>query len=327
MSAIFLAGAPVAEAVLAEVGEQVAKLASRGITPGLGTILVGDDPASAGYVRKKHEACAGVGMVSHHVQVPAEAGQQALLDAVQRFNEDPSVDAYLVQNPVPAGFDFGEAMEALDPAKDADGLHPMNLGRLAMGVDGPRPCTPAGIVAMLAHYQVPVSGRHVVVVGRGVTLGRPLSILLSLKQPQANAAVTVVHTGVLNWADHTRSADIVVGAAGVPNMIQPEHIGPGACVIGGGITWEGKRLVSDVDESVAEVAGWVTPRLGGVGPTTVAMLLANCVAAAERSASAASASTGPAASASTGPAASASTGPAASASTGPAASASTGPAG
>jgi methylenetetrahydrofolate dehydrogenase (NADP+)/methenyltetrahydrofolate cyclohydrolase len=282
MAAIVMAGAPVAEAVLAQVAEDVEKLKADGVTPGLGTILVGDDPASASYVRKKHEACASVGMASFNIEIPAVATQADLMAAVDRFNRDPDVHAYLIQNPVPKGFDFNEAMFALDPAKDADGLHPENLGRLAMGADGPRPCTPAGIQAMLSHYEVPVEGKHVVVVGRGVTLGRPLSMLLSLKQPHANAAVTVVHTGVPNWADFTRQADIVIGAAGVGNMIQPEHIRPGAAVVGGGITWEGKRLISDVDESCADVAGWITPRLGGVGPTTVAMLLRNCVAAARR---------------------------------------------
>jgi methylenetetrahydrofolate dehydrogenase (NADP+)/methenyltetrahydrofolate cyclohydrolase len=275
-------GAPVAEAVLADVRDRVAKLAAEGRTVGLGTILVGDDPASAGYVRKKHEACEAVGMQSHHIEIPASARQADLLAAVTRFNEDPAVDAFLVQNPVPPGFDFNEAVQHLDPAKDADGLHPTNLGLLALGADGPRPCTPAGIQAILSYYGVPVSGRNVVIVGRGPTLGRPLSLLLTLKRPDANAAVTVVHTGVADWADYTRRADIVVGAAGVPNMIRPEHIKPGAAVVGGGITWEGKRLVSDVDESSAEVAGWITPRLGGVGPTTVAMLLRNTVEAAER---------------------------------------------
>ena len=243
---------------------------------------MGDDPASASYVRKKHEACAAVGMASFNVEIPADATQADLMAAVRQLNDDRDVDAYLIQNPVPGGFDFNEAMFALDPAKDADGLHPENLGRLAMGADGPRPCTPAGIQAMLEHYGVPVEGKHVVVVGRGVTIGRPLSMLLSLKQPHANAAVTVVHTGVPNWPDFTRQADVVIGAAGVGNMIRPEHIRPGAAVVGGGITWEGKRLISDVDESCADVAGWITPRLGGVGPTTVAMLLRNCVAAARR---------------------------------------------
>jgi methylenetetrahydrofolate dehydrogenase (NADP+) / methenyltetrahydrofolate cyclohydrolase len=275
-------GAPVADAVFADVGERTAKLAAAGKTVGLGTILVGDDPASANYVAKKHEACERYGLLSFHAEIPASASQADLLEAVDRLNRDPAVDAFIIQNPVPEGFDFNEAMTAVDPAKDADGLHPVNLGLLALGADGLRPCTPAGIQAMLSHYQVPVSGRHVVIVGRGPTLGRPLSLLLALKRPDANAAVTVVHTGVKNWPDYTRQADIVVGAAGVPNMIQPEHIRPGACVIGGGISWEGKRLLSDVDESCAEVAGWITPRLGGVGVTTVAMLLRNTVDAAER---------------------------------------------
>ena len=180
-------------------------------------------------------------------------------------------------------FDFNQAVAAMDPAKDADGLHPTNLGLLALGDRGaPRPCTPLGIQALLAHYGLDPAGRKVVIVGRGPTLGRPLSMLLSLKEPGANAAVTVVHTGVPDWADLTRQADIVVGAAGVPNMITPDVIRPGSVVIGGGLTWEGRRALSDVDESCAEVAGWITPRLGGVGVTTVAMLLRNTVAAAER---------------------------------------------
>jgi methylenetetrahydrofolate dehydrogenase (NADP+)/methenyltetrahydrofolate cyclohydrolase len=282
MTAVIMAGAPVVEAVTAEVTRRVAALAAEGVTVGLGTILVGDDPASAGYIRKKQEASAATGIHSAHLHLPATATQDELLAAVEAFNADPAVDAFLVQNPVPRGLDFNAAMAAMDPDKDADGLHPANLGRLALGVDGPVPCTPAGIQALLAHYQVPVEGRHVVIVGRGPTLGRPLAMLLSLKRPGANAAVTVVHTGVKNWADYTRQADIVVGAAGVPNMIGPDAVRPGAAVVGGGISWEGKRLVSDVDESVAEVAGWITPRLGGVGPTTVAMLLRNAVDAAAR---------------------------------------------
>jgi methylenetetrahydrofolate dehydrogenase (NADP+)/methenyltetrahydrofolate cyclohydrolase len=277
---IWMHGAPVAEATLADVTERVAKLAAGGRAVGLGTILVGADPASASYVRKKHETCAQVGITSHHVDV--DAGDQAGLDAaVRRFNEDDAVDAYLIQNPTP-GCDFNAALEAMDPAKDADGLHPHNLGLLALGASGPRPCTPVGIVAMLDHYDVPVSGRHVVVVGRGPTLGRPLSMLLSLKEPGANAAVTTVHTGVADIGAYTRSADVVVGAAGVPNMITPDMVRPGAAVVGGGMTWEGRRAFSDVDEACADVAGWITPRLGGVGPTTVAMLLANTTAAAER---------------------------------------------
>ncbi len=282
MAAVIMAGAPVVEAVTSEITRRVATLAEAGVTVGLGTILVGDDPASSGYIRKKHEASEATGIHSAHLQLPATATQAELLAAVEAFNADPAVDAFLIQNPVPAGLDFNAALAAIDPDKDADGLHPSNLGRLALGVDGPVPCTPAGIQALLAHYQVPVAGRHVVIVGRGPTLGRPLAMLLSLKRPGANAAVTVVHTGVPDWADYTRQADIVVGAAGVPNMIGPGDVRPGAAVVGGGISWEGKRLVSDVDESVGEVAGWVTPRLGGVGPTTVAMLLRNAVDAAAR---------------------------------------------
>jgi len=282
MAAMIMAGAPVVEAVTADVTRRVAALAAHGVTVGLATVLVGDDPASAGYIRKKHEASAATGIRSVNVHLPATATQAELLAAVDALNADPEIDAFLIQNPVPAGLDFNAALAALDPDKDADGLHPSNLGRLALGVDGPVPCTPAGIQALLAHYRVPVEGRHVVIVGRGPTLGRPLAMLLSLKRPGANAAVTVVHTGVPNWADYTRQADVVVGAAGVPNMIGPGDVRPGSAVVGGGISWEGRRLVSDVDESVAEVAGWVTPRLGGVGPTTVAMLLRNAVDAAAR---------------------------------------------
>ncbi len=276
-------GAPVAEAVLADVAERVAKLAAAGRTVGLATVLVGDDPASVSYVSKKHEACERVGMVSIDVRIPADASQIDLLEAIVQLNADPAVDGFLIQHPVPAGFDFNQAMSAVDPAKDADGLHPTNLGLLALGDrSAPRPNTPLGIQAMLLHYEIPVAGQRVVIVGRGPTLGRPLSMLLSLKEPGANAAVTVAHTGVPAWADLTRAADIVVGAAGVPSIITPSVIRPGSVVIGGGLTWEGRKALSDVDESCAEVAGWITPRLGGVGVTTVAMLLRNTVIAAER---------------------------------------------
>jgi methylenetetrahydrofolate dehydrogenase (NADP+) / methenyltetrahydrofolate cyclohydrolase len=281
--AILMPGAPVADAVLADVTERVARLAAVGRSVGLATVLVGDDPASVGYVAKKHEACLRVGIASVDVRISADSQQADLLEAIVQLNADPAVDAYLIQHPVPPGFDFNQAVAAMDPAKDADGLHPTNLGLLALGdPTAPRPCTPMGIQAMLQHYGIPVAGQQVVIVGRGPTLGRPLSMLLSLKEPGANAAVTVVHTGVPNWADLTRKADIVVGAAGVPSMITPEVIRPGSVVIGGGLTWEGRRAFSDVDESCAEVAGWITPRLGGVGVTTVAMLLRNTVTAAER---------------------------------------------
>ncbi len=281
MPAQLLEGKPVAEAVLADVGERVTALKRRGVTPGLATVLVGNDSASAGYVRKKHETCGEVGIESINVEIPADASQATLIGAVHDLNGNPDVDGYIVQHPVPSGFDLNAALLAMDPAKDADGLHPVNLGQLVLQEDGPLPCTPAGIVAMLDHYGLSVSGKEVVVVGRGPTLGRPLSLLLTLKHG-ANAAVTTVHTGVPNIADYTRRADCVVAAVGVPSTITPDMLRPGAIVISGGISWEGRRLLADVDESCGEVAGWITPRLGGVGPTTVAMLLRNTVAAAER---------------------------------------------
>jgi methylenetetrahydrofolate dehydrogenase (NADP+)/methenyltetrahydrofolate cyclohydrolase len=192
------------------------------------------------------------------------------------------VDAVLVQHPTPAHIDYEAALSELDPDKDADGQHPVNMGRLALGMAGPLPCTPAGIEALLAHYDIAVAGRDVVILGRGFTLGRPLSLLLSMKRPTANAAVTVVHSAVPDWPVYTRRASIVVAAAGVPGILQPEHIRPGAVVVGGGVRYEGRRLLADVDERCEDVAGWITPRIGGVGPTTIAMLFRNTVEAAER---------------------------------------------
>ncbi len=282
MTAQLLAGQPVAEAVLVDVAKRVEALSAHRITPGLGTILVGDDGPSAGYVSKKHETCEQVGIRSFHESVPSDATQDDLFAAVDRFNQDPNVDSYIIQYPLPDGFDFNAALLRMDPDKDADGLHPVNLGRLVLQEPGPIPCTPAGIQAMLVHYGIDISGREVVVVGRGPTLGRPLSLLLTLKQAGANAAVTVVHTGVKDIGFYTRRADIVIAAVGVPNFIVPDMITPGTVVLSGGITWKGKRLLADVDASVGEVASWITPRLGGIGPTTVAMLLRNTVQAAER---------------------------------------------
>jgi len=281
MSAQLLEGKVVAEAVLNEVAAQVETLKKKGITPGLGTILVGADGPSMSYVNKKHETCKSVGIASFHIAIPATASQEDLLNAVNDFNNNPEVDAFIIQHPVPEGFDFNAALLQMDPNKDADGLHPVNLGRLVLQEPGPVPCTPAGIQALLKHYEIPVEGKEVVIVGRGPTLGRPLSLILTLKQPYANAAVTVVHSGVKNLSDYTRRADIVVAAVGSPSVVTPEMVKPGAVVISGGITWEGKKLLPDVDESVGEVASWITPRLGGVGPTTVAMLLLNTVMAAE----------------------------------------------
>jgi methylenetetrahydrofolate dehydrogenase (NADP+)/methenyltetrahydrofolate cyclohydrolase len=277
-------GAPVADAVLVDVAARVEVLRARGITPGLGTILAGSDPASAGYVRKKHETCEQVGMASYHLDVDEDASHDELMAAVRQFNEDPAVHAYLIQYPVPPQLDFNAAMLAMDPDKDADGLHPVNLGRLVLQEVGPRPCTPAGIQAMLVHYGIDTVGRHAVVVGRGPTLGRPLSLILSLKEPGANCAVTVAHSAVPDLAKITLDADILVAAVGQPSIITPAMVRPGAVVISGGISWEGRKLLPDVDEACGEVAGWITPRLGGVGPTTVAMLLRNTIEAAERAA-------------------------------------------
>jgi methylenetetrahydrofolate dehydrogenase (NADP+)/methenyltetrahydrofolate cyclohydrolase len=279
-----LPGAPVAEAVLAETAAAVARLRSRGVIPSLATVLVGDDDASAGYIRIKQRQAAELGFVSPHEHLPATASQAELHQVIAGFNADPAVHGLLVQYPIPAHLDYDEALQAIDPDKDVDGMHPLNMGRLAVGLPGPLPCTPAGIEALLAHYGIPVAGREVVILGRGATLGRPLAMLLAQKRPTANAAVTVVHTGVPDWPRYTRRADILVAAAGVPGIIQPEHVKPGAVVIGAGVRYAGRRLLPDVDEACATVAGAITPRVGGVGPTTVAMLFRNTVQAAERAA-------------------------------------------
>ena len=277
MTAILLDGQALADKIKDDIANEVDRLA---FTPGLGTILVGDDPASHSYVGAKIRDCEEVGITSIHEHLPADVSQQTLIATIELFNADPQVHAYIVQLPLPPQLDEEAALLAIDPNKDADGLHPVNLGRLVMGVDGPTPCTPRGIQMMLETYNVPVEGQHVCVIGRGLTIGRPMALLMALKRATANAAVTVVHTGVADLGHYTRQADIIIAAAGVPNLVTPDMIKPGAAVIGGGITREGKRILSDVDESVGEIAGWVTPRLGGVGPMTRAMLLRNTVDAA-----------------------------------------------
>ena len=277
MTATLLDGQALADTVKQQVAAQVKELP---LTPGLGTILVGDDPASHSYVGAKIRDCEEVGIASIHEQLPADTKQTELEAVIERFNSDPSVHAYIVQLPLPSQLNEESASLAINPDKDADGLHPVNLGRLVMGVDGPLPCTPRGIQLMLETYEIPVEGKHVCIIGRGLTIGRPMALLMALKRTTANAAVTVIHTGVPDLSQYTQQADIVIAAAGVPNLITPDMIKPGAAVIGGGLTREGKRILSDVDESVAEVAGWITPRLGGVGPMTRAMLLQNTVDAA-----------------------------------------------
>ncbi|HWD53246.1 MAG TPA: tetrahydrofolate dehydrogenase/cyclohydrolase catalytic domain-containing protein [Acidimicrobiales bacterium] len=282
VTATLLDGELLAARIRAEVTDRVARLAAAGVTVGLGTILVGDDGPSSRYVAMKHADCAEVGIFSAHEHLSADVTQADLEAVVARFNADPRIHAYLVQLPLPAGLDEERVLLAVDPEKDVDGLHPVNLGRLVMGAAGPLPCTPAGIVELLHANDVPVEGKHVVVIGRGLTIGRPLSLLLAMKRPGCNAAVTVVHTGVDDLAGLVRQGDVVVAAAGRAGLVTPEMIKPGAAVVGAGTSWEGKKLLSDVDESVAEVAGWITPRIGGVGPMTRAMLLRNTVRAAER---------------------------------------------
>jgi methylenetetrahydrofolate dehydrogenase (NADP+)/methenyltetrahydrofolate cyclohydrolase len=282
VTATRLDGELLAARIRAEVTDRVARLAAAGVTVGLGTILVGDDGPSSRYVAMKHADCAEVGIFSAHEHLPADVTQTDLEAVVARFNADPRIHAYLVQLPLPAGLDEERVLLAVDPEKDVDGLHPVNLGRLVMGAAGPLPCTPAGIVELLHANDVPVEGKHVVVIGRGLTIGRPLSLLLAMKRPGCNAAVTVVHTGVDDLTGLVRQGDVVVAAAGRAGLVTKEMIKPGAAVVGAGTSWEGKKLLSDVDESVAEVAGWITPRIGGVGPMTRAMLLRNTVRAAER---------------------------------------------
>ncbi|MHB1598241.1 MAG: bifunctional 5,10-methylenetetrahydrofolate dehydrogenase/5,10-methenyltetrahydrofolate cyclohydrolase [Acidimicrobiales bacterium] len=277
-----LDGAALASRIRGELRVEVAALRARGVTPGLGTILVGDDPASARYVAMKHEDCAEVGVVSFHEHLAGSVSSVELGAVIRRFNEDPAVDAYLVQLPLPAHLDEEAVLLAVDPDKDVDGLHPVNLGRLVMGAAGPLPCTPAGIVELLAAHGVVVEGRHAVVVGRGLTIGRPLALLLALRRPGCNAAVTVVHTGVADLASYVREGDVVVAAAGVAGLVTASMIKPGAAVVGAGVSWEGRKLLSDLADDVADVAGFVTPRIGGVGPMTRAMLLRNAVAAARR---------------------------------------------
>ncbi len=284
MAAITLDGNRLADDLKVDMRSRVEALAERGITPGLGTILVGDDGPSAKYVGMKHRDCAEIGMHSVDRRLPADATQAEVHAAIDALNADPAVDAFIVQYPFPGGLDYGRALLRVDPAKDADGLHPVNLGLLVMGERAPVACTPRGIVHMLHAYDVAVAGRHVVIVGRGLTIGRPLANLLALKHPDTNAAVTVVHTGVDDIGAYTRTADIVVAAAGSPGLITADMVRPGAAVIAAGVSVIDGRVVSDVADEVAEVAGFLSPRIGGVGAMTRAFLLMNTVDAAERAA-------------------------------------------
>jgi methylenetetrahydrofolate dehydrogenase (NADP+)/methenyltetrahydrofolate cyclohydrolase len=282
VSATILDGKAAAAAIKAELAARVAALAGRGIVPGLGTVLVGDDPGSRAYVGGKHRDCAEVGLASLRHDLPADASQADVEALVAELNADPACTGYIVQLPLPRGLDANRVLERMDPGKDADGLHPVNLGRLVLGVEAPLPCTPRGIVELLRRYDVPLAGAEVVVVGRGVTVGRPLGLLLTRKSE--NATVTLCHTGTRDLGAHTRSADIVVAAAGVAGIVTGDMVKPGAAVLDVGITRTDAGLVGDVAPDVHEVAAFVAPMPGGVGPMTRAMLLANVVEAAERAA-------------------------------------------
>ncbi len=279
MSAIILDGKKTAADVKAGLAVRIAALKAQGIQPGLGTILVGNDPGSHAYVGGKHKDCQEVGMASIRVDLPATASQAEVLSAIQDLNEDPACTGYIVQLPLPKGLDANAALEAMDPLKDADGLHPMNLGRLVLGQPAPLPCTPRGIVELLRAYDVPLDGAQVVIIGRGVTVGRPLGLLLTRRTE--NATVTLCHTGTKNMAEHILRADIVVAAAGVPHFITADMIKPGAALLDVGITRTEKGLLGDLHPDCLNVAGWVAPMPGGTGPMTRAMLLANVVDAAE----------------------------------------------
>jgi methylenetetrahydrofolate dehydrogenase (NADP+)/methenyltetrahydrofolate cyclohydrolase len=265
-----------------ELADRVQRLVAAGRTPGLGTILVGDDVSSARYVEMKVEESAEIGIRSYDEHLPSTASQGEIEAIIDRFNDDPNIQSILVQLPLPEGVSEEEVLLRVKPEKDVDGLHPTNLGRLVMGAPGPLPCTPCGIVELLAAYDVPVEGKHVVIIGRGVTIGRPLALLMAMRRPHCNAAVTVVHTGIEDMKEIVLTGDVVVAAAGKAGLVTRDMIKPGAAVVGAGTTFLGRKLLSDVAEDVNEVARWITPRLGGVGPMTRAMLLRNAVLAAEK---------------------------------------------
>ncbi len=290
MTAIRLDGVATASAIKGELAERIAALKAKGITPGLGTLLVGADPGSLSYVGGKHRDSAEVGIESIRLDLPADATEAQVHEAIARLNADPAVTGYLVQLPLPKGMDEHAAISAVDPLKDVDGLHPTNLGELVLGVEGelstPLPCTPAGVVELLRRYDVPLAGKHVVVIGRGLTVGRPLGLLLTRKG--VDATVTLTHSRTYDLAAEVRRADVVVAAVGVPHLVKADWVKPGAAVLDVGVTRVGvtesgkAKLSGDVDPGVWDVAGWMSPNPGGVGPMTRAMLLVNVVKAAER---------------------------------------------
>ena len=282
MTATVLDGWATAKEIRADLSARVARLKEQGVTPGLGTILVGDDPGSHAYVTMKHRDSGLIGIDSIDRRLPATATQAEVEAAVRELNEDPNCHAYLVQLPLPKGLDEYRVLELVDQAKDADGLHPLSLGKLVLGEPTPLPCTPWGCVVLLRRFGVELNGAEVVVIGRGITVGRPLGLILSRKSE--NATVTLCHTGTHDIPAHVRRADVVIAAAGVPHMITPDMVKPGAAVLDVGVSHVDGKLTGDVHPDVAEVAGYLSPNPGGVGPMTRALLLTNVVEAAERAA-------------------------------------------
>ncbi|MDG3016519.1 bifunctional methylenetetrahydrofolate dehydrogenase/methenyltetrahydrofolate cyclohydrolase [Speluncibacter jeojiensis] len=280
MTATILDGKATRDEIFDDLTKRVAALKADGIQPGLGTVLVGDDPGSHAYVRGKHSDCAKVGITSLRRDLPADVSAEVLADTIAELNQNPACTGYIVQLPLPKHLDEVATLESIDPGKDADGLHPMNLGRLVLGKPAPLPCTPRGIVHLLRRYEVPIDGAHVVVVGRGVTVGRPIGLLLTRRSE--NATVTLCHTGTRDLAAEVSRADIVVAAAGVPGLITADMVKPGAAVLDVGVSRTEAGLVGDVHPDVREVAGYISPNPGGVGPLTRAFLLANVVERCEQ---------------------------------------------
>ena len=279
MSAVILDGKATAQKIKTNLIKRVQDLKSKGINPGLGTILVGDDAGSHAYVGGKHKDCAEVGINSIRIDLPKTASQLDVMNSIEKLNNDASCTGFIVQLPLPGGLDSNKALEAINPQKDADGLHPTNLGKLVLGQNGPLPCTPRGIIELLRTYKIEINGAKVVIIGRGVTVGRPLGLLLTRKTE--NATVTLCHTGTKDLTSHLLTADIVIAAAGVPHLVKPNMINKGAALIDVGITRTDNGLVGDIDPKVQEIAGYFSPMPGGTGPMTRAMLLTNVVESAE----------------------------------------------
>ena len=279
MSAVILDGKATAQKIKTNLIKRVQDLKSNGINPGLGTILVGDDAGSHAYVGGKHKDCAEVGINSIRIDLPKTASQSDVMNSIEKLNNDASCTGFIVQLPLPSGLDSNKALEAINPIKDADGLHPTNLGKLVLGQTGPLPCTPRGIIELLRTYKIEINGAKVVIIGRGVTVGRPLGLLLTRKTE--NATVTLCHTGTKDLTSHLLTADIVIAAAGVPHLVKPNMIKKGAALIDVGITRTDNGLVGDIDPKVQEIAGYFSPMPGGTGPMTRAMLLTNVVESAE----------------------------------------------